>query len=403
MIIKNFRHLFSLVLIAFIGLNSCTDSENTPETRGSIVNVTLKGTYTTEELKAKLEAAIPGISLLFPINNGIDAYQVVYNTIAPDGSPTICSGIFAIPKVNHDTVDLPMVSYQHGTVVEKSDAPSVNGTEGLIPMALAGTGYIALASDYLGLGLGPGFHPYIQSRSEASAVIDMLRTVRNYCKENDIPYNDKLFLFGYSQGGHSTMAAQKEIETNYSKEFKLTAVAPMSGPYSISGVMKDLMLSKEPYPTPNYLPYLLLTYHKYDGLYNSPSDFFIAPFDSLMPALFDGTHSSGQIDALLPSAPIDIVKPEVIESFLLNPYHPLHRILEENDTYNFSPKAPITMYYCTGDTQVKYTNAIVAQDYFTSIGISNTQAILNGPGDHDDCVIPSFLKAKLWFDTFLTE
>lgn len=398
---KNFpyRLLLSFVVIVFLG-QACTEQEVDSEKRGSIIAINPIGSYTKESLITELENQITGISLLFPVTNGIDAYQVVYNTIDPNGNPTICSGVMAIPKLDTDTISLPVASYQHGTVVRKTDAPSINGVEKYIPMALAGNGFLGVATDYLGLGLSPGLHPYIHAKSEATAVIDLLRALRNYCHENDIAYNDKLFLLGYSQGGHATMAAQKEIETNYNKEFKLTAAAPMSGPYSVSGVMKDLMLSEEPYPTPNYLPYLLLTYHKYYGMYNSPSDFLLAPYDSIMPALFDGTHDGWEIDQLMDplGAPIRIVKPEVVTSFTVNPNHPLWDILRDNDTYNFSPKAPIKMYYCTGDTQVKYLNALVAQDYFLANNQTNTEAVFNNGGDHGDCVVPSLLKAKVWFE-----
>lgn len=81
----------------------------------------------------------------------------------------------------------------------------------------------------MGLGYGPGLYPDVHAASEATATIDMLRATRNYCQQNAIGLNGQVFLFGYSQGGHATAAAQKMIEEKYPHEFTITASAPMAG------------------------------------------------------------------------------------------------------------------------------------------------------------------------------
>ena len=101
----------------------------------------------------------------------------------------------------------PLCSYQHGTITERYEVPSFEGGELFLGIVFAPGGYVVCMPDYLGLGLGEGLHPYCHAKSEATATVDMLRATRQVCDEQDIHLNDQTFLFGYSQGGHATMAA----------------------------------------------------------------------------------------------------------------------------------------------------------------------------------------------------
>jgi hypothetical protein len=49
----------------------------------------------------------------------------------------------------------------------------------------------------------------------------------------------RLFLIGYSQGGHATAAAHRELEARHANEFTVTAAAPMAGALDLSGTALD--------------------------------------------------------------------------------------------------------------------------------------------------------------------
>ena len=101
-------------------------------------------------------------------------------------------------------------------------------------------------------------HPYHLKDVTASAVIDMLRAIRQFFDQTNLgQYNSQLFLAGYSEGGYATMATVKEIEENLYDEFDITMSFPMAGAYDLSGTMVDLMLREEPYPDPFYLPFFV--------------------------------------------------------------------------------------------------------------------------------------------------
>ena len=71
----------------------------------------------------------------------------------------------------------------------------------------------------------------------------------------------------------------------------MTAAAPMSGPYNVSGVQAQTIIADQPYSTPGYLPYVVMGRQEaYGNIYNSLSEIFKSPYDTLLPDLFDGTH-----------------------------------------------------------------------------------------------------------------
>src|SRR5690606_25925463 len=109
------------------------------------------------------------------------------------------------------------------------------------PELFASAGYATFIPDYLGYGASTQIlHPYYNERYSAMAVIDMIKAGKIFCKNEDIPVSDKLFLAGYSEGGYVTLAAQKEIESNPAHNLKITAVAAGAGGYDLTAMLADI-------------------------------------------------------------------------------------------------------------------------------------------------------------------
>lgn len=325
---------------------------------------------------------------------------MVYNTVAGDSTPTIASGLVIIPVGAPCRVGI--ISYQHGTVMKKSDVPSNQQGEWFIALAAAAQGYIGVMPDYLGMGESPGMHPYQHAHTEATATIDLIRAAKQMADTAGAPANDQLFLMGYSQGGHATMAAHQLIQEKLDNVMHVTASAPMSGAYDMSGVMSEVMLSDDPYPTPYYLPYLFLGFNSVYHLFNSASDIMVSPYDTVLPPLFDGNHGSWEVDNIMPSVPKLIMKQEHIDSFANYPNNFFRVRLRENDTYNWTPTSPIRMYFCRGDRQVNYRNSIVAYHKFLDNGINPAliDTVQVSPTlDHYDCAQFAILGGVNWFKT----
>ena len=333
------------------------------------------------------------------VQYGIDAYKIQYLTNDINGVESIASGLIVVPSSSNCSWSL--TTYLHGTVTLKENVPSRLSDEASIGyFASAIIGSVVALPDYLGLGDSPGLHPYIHSETEASASLDMLRATREFCENHSIYLNDDLFLFGYSQGGHSVLALQKLIGEENTEEFNITSSIPMAGPYDVSGVQTDLLTNEESYPAPYYLPYLILSYY---NIYTELNEYdydslFASPYDSILPLYFDGYHSGDQINAIMPSNPVNVLNPEFYNDFLSDSLHPYRLALEANDLTNWTPIAPINFYYCGGDQHVTYLNAIVAYETMNNLeGVTVEQTEIDSNFDHYECAVPSITQAILEF------
>jgi len=336
----------------------------------------------------------------------IDIYKVLYKTpYLHLDSLVQASGAIVVPQTD---CPLPIANYQHGTQARRSSAPStLNGGQIEVAMIFASTGYVVSVPDYLGLGDSDPkviIHPYIHAFSQAHTSINIMRATREIAADQAVTLNDQIFLFGYSQGGFGTAAVHKEIEANYSEEFQITASAPMSGPYDLKEAQVDLIASDDPYPTPGYLPFIFLAYQSiYGNLYDEDiSEVLLAPYDSLMPALFySGEYSIGYINNQSPDVPKTMVKDSVIEAFMTNSDHPLRLDLNDNHLLDWTPQAPIKLYYCRGDDQVSYLNSENAYDSWTANGATNVEKQDFGNLTHNDCALFCFLDARTYFNSFV--
>ena len=370
------------------------------------------------ELKASLPASsvsalIGGLSVPY----GVDLYKVRYMTPDTEGNDHIASGLLCIP--NDPTFTYPMAIYQHGTVADRDDVPSnlMGGFQ--LAMVFSAFGYVVCAPDYIGLGDSPGVHPYVHAQTEASAAIDMLRVARELDDDDSfagLALNDQLFISGYSQGGHAAMAAHRELETNLSNEFTVTAAAPMSGPYSISEKMIDFTLGEEEYGTVAYLAWSnigfkraypeLLKDFELEDVFKAEYLGDILEFES---EAIDLWELNDRLIATLvatvgSSVPKNMLKDEVLNSILTDPDYPLSVALADNDTYDWAPQAPTNLYYCEGDDQVTFENAILASQVMNDNGAAEVNAVRldkdASPEDHGGCVFPAALSAVSFFGTF---
>jgi hypothetical protein len=367
-----------------------------------INQLTFIGSYTPGHIDTLLSGqGVP--TGVFNISYNVDLYKVVYNTVDWDSNYATASGLLCVPQ--NTTCQVPMLSYQHGTTLQKTNVPSNLQIEWYVGLAAAGLGYVTVLPDYLGLGTSSvPLHPYQHAHTEATAVIDMIRAGKEAADSLGSPVNDQLFLFGYSQGGHATMAAHQLIQEKLDNVMHVTASAPMSGAYDMSGVMADVMTSNNPYPEPFYLPFLILGYNEVYHLFTADSDAFIHPFDSTLPPLFDGTHSGGDVDnAMGTDTPKLIMQPVQLDSFINDSVNNFFRVkLSENNTYNWVPTSPLKMYFCEGDQSVNFHNAIVAYQHFIQNGATTVDTVVvSHTLDHVPCAQFAILAGTEWFQTML--
>ena len=361
--------------------------------RGDLISTEILATRNVLNTQAYIEAELSQIVTdmfsIDPAQYGYWMYKVTYETIDINGNPHVATGTVSYPRVDWPDIPdqaFPILSYQHGTVIEKSSVTSING-EWILPAILTGAGYVYVEPDYLGLGDSEGMHPYQLKEPYGTACVDMLRAVRYYAAFENTQFlvNDQLFLAGYSEGGYATMAMHQIIERDYSDEFSVTISFPMAGAYSMSGIMVDLMLEQQPYGEPFYFPYVLFAYLDSYPFIGSVEQFLLPEYIFLAD-WFDGYHSSGEINDAMPSIPITIMKPEQIQIFEEDEDHPLRASLQENDLWSWMPQAPVHLFHGLGDELVPYENSQMAFEQFVLQGAEDVflEAIPESYGGHSD-------------------
>lgn len=343
------------------------------------------------------------------IQNEVDLYKVQYVTIDLFNQKDTASGLIIIPT--NVVTPLPFLSYQHGTVNTKDDVPSNLRGGFELPLFWGSAGFITLAADFLGLGDSRGFHPYLHAETEARAAIDMIPAAEALVDELEMTWNEQLFLTGYSQGGHAALATQYYLETNPNAAYKVTASAPMSGPYSLSKVFVDFILSEAEYEFPNYLVWLTLSYRlAYDWDYTL-EDLFKAEFVPAIEQYEKGIFSLNQLNSVLKQIlsndygslfAIKMFQDTLIENFNQEEDHPLRLALADNDLTQWKPTAPTRLYYCEMDEQVVYLNSVEAANSMKSLGSTDVEAINVFPdGNHSTCIEPAVTAALFFFGPYI--
>jgi hypothetical protein len=98
--------------------------------------------------------------------------------------------------------------------------------------------------------------------------------------------NGKLFVTGYSEGGHVAMATQRALQESGAP---VTAAAPLSGPYALEAFGDAIFFGDVDLGSTEFTPLLTTSYQKaYGNIYSTPGD------------VYSPTYVNG-IETLLPS------------------------------------------------------------------------------------------------------
>ncbi|MGB4846868.1 MAG: T9SS type A sorting domain-containing protein [Saprospiraceae bacterium] len=352
------------------------------------------------------------LSIIFQqtVDYGVDLYKIRYKTTDIHSALDTASGLIVIPQVPPGT-QLPVVVYEHGTIDSTTDVPSRLRGGYEAAMAYAAFGFATFAPDYIGLGDSRGFHPWLHAASEASASLDMLFAGYEFL-EFDHPADvdpNYLFLSGYSQGGHASMALHKLIDDYWSIIIPVTAAAHMSGIYSISGVLRDGIINNGS-GDPGYLANLFLSYNEAYNLYADIGQIFKEPYATSIRAFYNHSIPRSELSAELiaglaaagETIPNRILQDSILDAIIHNPNHPLNLAMQENDTYNWAPSSPTRLYYCQADETVPFINAIIADSVMHELGATDVQALDVNPNlTHVACAYAAIPVSIAFFKSFI--
>ena len=368
--------------------------------RGKVLTSITSGQFPTNDVRTLMLnwGTSSFVSPKFPVT----LLRFTYETVDPFGLSIKASALLFLPEGS--TGSLPLISLHHGTLALKTDVPSIafDGAEYMVGMAFGSLGYVTVVPDYLGMGGSPGYQTFLHAKSEATCVVDALRAARTICASNQVTLNGQLFLFGYSQGGHVTMATHRELETFHASEFTVTASAPSAGAYDLGGVTVEAILANSSYPYPWFFSLIPTSFLHIYGLGNTLEELLGEPYRRTLPRLLDGAHSSSELATAMPPDMFKILRADYQADFRTNANNTLRRALRDNNLYEWTPRAPVKMFHCSGDRVVIFANAQIAYQSFTNRGACCVEVVDPGAPqqlDHTACFTPSFQGVLAWFET----
>lgn len=258
--------------------------------RGSLISTPVK---LAELPTATFVASAP--AALFQVAGtptcAISFHYFQYGTVGGTNEKTTASGGIMVPTGSAPACSgpRPVLLYAHGTTTDKNKnmASPQDSEAALIAAMYAAQGYIVVAPNYAGYEASTlSYHPYLNADQQSKDMLDGLAAARKSFASIGANANSKLFVTGYSQGGHVAMATVKAAQA---AGITVTASAPMSGPYNL-GYFGDVVFSGNVNVGATiFTPLLTTSYQKsYGNLYTTTS------------ALYAPTYATG-IESLLPS------------------------------------------------------------------------------------------------------
>ncbi|GAA0698181.1 alpha/beta fold hydrolase [Streptomyces malaysiensis subsp. malaysiensis] len=385
----------ALHLAGFALAPVATAAERDTAHRGTLVSVAPvadRGVGQVREFLAERDIATD------PVRYGVRAYRLTYRTVDPYGKPTTATGLLSLPRGGALRLDL--VSDTHGTMVDRAYAPSVSEDLGRVPSYLnASAGRAVAAPDYLGLGEGPGPHPYMDTRSAVTASVDMLRAARTVADRLGRPLTGDVYATGFSQGGQVAMALGRALDGGADQHFRLKGLAPVSGPYDLEGQEVPALFDGRVNDTSGvfYISYWLVAQNRLYHFYRDPGEAFRAPYANRVESLFDGRHDEEDVVKGLASSVKRLLAPAFYNR-LRHPSGPLLDAMRWADhTCDWKPDVPVRLYAGAADTDVPIGNARSC-----ALRLAAHQAhvpvVDQGDVDHFGSFAASAPQVARWFD-----
>lgn len=396
------------VLLPLLLMQSCSKEEPDPFADNTyLLSSKLEYMRTKDNIVAVLNIAAtkyPQIAgIVTDVQSGVNTYSITYNTVFR-GQDVTASGLISIPTVPGT---YPVLSFQNGTNTLHSAAPTADPQALLYQLigCLASTGYVVIIADYLGFGASAQMaHPYLHRESTVRTLIDMIYSVAEFDKDvaKDISISNQCFLLGYSQGGWATLALLDAMENDYGPDFTVKAASCGAGPYDLN-YFNSYVLGLTEYPMPVFLGYISNAYSEYDLFANPLSDLYNNPYAGLIPGLYDGMHSSDQINSQLTVTIADLLRADYISGYSTSvTYQGVRNALTSNSIAGWNSNVPILFVHGTADDYVMPELSVRMHDAMTGAGTSPLRCIYMPLQDldHSDGSIPSVMAGLEFFKAY---
>ena len=213
-----------------------------------------------------LPAGDPGALIRWapmPAPGGLRTWRILYHSTALDGRDVAVSGVVFAPDRPAPPGGFPLLAMGHNTTgIAPVCAPSLDpfqplpgATEAFYEQQVAGFvdgGFVAVATDYQGLGAVDGIHPFLVGETAAYNVLDAARAARAL---PGLDLASETIIWGHSQGGHAAAWAG-QLAPSYAPDLHISGVilgAPAAEPGLILAAATSGEAATAPTPLTGYI------------------------------------------------------------------------------------------------------------------------------------------------------
>ena len=406
------RRLMTVLTLSFL----CSVANAIAANAQNIVGVSRSATLSAAQINSRARTAF-GASLP-RTTRAVEMFKVRYNSRDERGRRVVLSGLLALPRGG---APKGLVVFNHGTTADRAASPSRFKGESkasetsLAMLAFASGGYAVAMPDYLGLGDHGGAHPYPLGSINARAAIDIISPAREIMVRSGEESGSRLFVTGYSEGGAVSMWTVRVLERENKSDLRVFSAAHLSGPYDLSGVTRQSLLSptskaEEFVPRLYLLANMVFYDHKSRGtrltnyfkpaMANTVSNAFgrnVSDKNIIKRLALTATlmRANNRLDRVLDARFLRALQTNDSRNFVI-------RALKQNDTFSWSPRTPMLLVALQNDSIVTSQNTTKTLRAMRARGVGANVArqfiIRDEKLNHITAVAPALLAARRFFD-----
>lgn len=281
------------------------------------------------------------------------SYCGTYMSVDWDGNPIRISGRIIVPQ-NKKVNRIMVVS--HYTIGANYEAPTMSfPLEGIF----ASRGIAVIVPDYIGYGITANcIHPYLCSTLTAKNVVDMYMAALPFLKHIDcMPKHEDIILFGYSQGGATTMAVARELEDYHNNDVKVRLVMAGGGPYDIC-VTYDKLIDNDFTDYPCAIPLIIQGMDLGSHLDLDYSQFFLPKtLENMDEWVNSKRYAMVEITKLMGTKKLSDIMTEQACNKTSDGMTELYLAMLANSLSTYQPRVPVYLFHSMDDNVVPYENA----------------------------------------------
>lgn len=363
---------------------------------GCYYQVTAEKTYANlltllEATGWDISGAASFLPMLFPESeSSATAINYTYRSVDPQGYPVELSGVLFLPDaVLNGTKGLTGVCLaNHITYGANEECPSLRAQ---FEQAFAWRNFAIVMSDYYGFGATADRpQAFLNAETTARGNIDAYLAAVQLMKDRKVKVPDKLFSFGYSQGGFNSMANLKYVSEHPEIPVKFNKVLCGGSPFDVEltwnaythGIFRNVLA---------FVPITVVSINETQKLGYGYDVFFKGTLlDNWRDWVLSKKYNTTTIDAMFGTDDLSLIMNDEFMSRTGEAYNAIINFCRRNSlTSGWVPPAgtKIILYHSRQDDTVPYDNLTKMKEFLGQVAPGSYTAMEGDNGGHVDAVV----------------